>query len=212
MVEAIMRNTLLEETAPVLPVASFCSDEHARACARLFARAGVPVLEVALRHPGAWEHLAICRELMPGARVGVGTVRAAGELERASRSADFAVSPGLSLELCRIAADLGVEYVPGVWSASEVMAAASIGLDRLKFFPAVAGSTDVLAALEGPFPDVRFCPTGGVHSGNYGDYLALANVSCVGGSWVVPSLEEIEARRHVWLERLGNLYRLGSAQ
>lgn len=197
---------LLAQAAPVLPVASFHSDDHARACARLFAAAGVPALEVTLRHGDAWRHFAICRSEMPDALLGVGTVLAIEELESAAREADFAVSPGLDPRLCRRAAAMKLTYLPGVATPSEIMAAMDLGFLQLKYFPAVASSPSVLSAYRAVFPRVRFCPTGGIGADDWQDWVALENVPCVGGSWVVPSQLALEADPDGWMRSLRSLY------
>ncbi|MFT5033992.1 MAG: 2-dehydro-3-deoxyphosphogluconate aldolase/(4S)-4-hydroxy-2-oxoglutarate aldolase [Bermanella sp.] len=198
---------ILELSAPVMPVANFVSDEHARLCAELFSEAGVPAIEVTLRHPNAWRHVDICRRLMPNSQIGVGTVVDAAGLIRASEIADFAISPGFDPGL-NSAIPEGFNYIPGVSTASEIMQAANAGFSVLKLYPAEAvGGCDLLKALQGPFPRIKFCPTGGISEQNYQDYLALANVLCVGGSWVIPSLHRIESERSELLRSLKTLYK-----
>lgn len=197
---------LLLHSAPVMPVANFESDVHARACAELFAEAGVPAIEVTLRHADAWRHVEICRQLMPDSRIGVGTVTNATEINRASELADFAISPGFDASLLAFL-PAKFTYIPGVSTASEVMQAVNAGFSVLKLFPAEAvGGITLLKALGGPFPEIKFCPTGGINPGNYQDYLALPNVLCVGGSWVIPSLESLKNDRSKLLSALKNLY------
>jgi 2-dehydro-3-deoxyphosphogluconate aldolase/(4S)-4-hydroxy-2-oxoglutarate aldolase len=126
-----------------------------------------------------------------GAIVGAGTVLNEAQLDQATNAgACFIVSPGLTDRLSQVASRRRVSLLPGVSSASEIMRALELGYDRLKFFPAeVSGGTATLKAMGGPFPDVRFCPTGGITQENAGTYLALRNVRCVGGSWLYRSGE-----------------------
>lgn len=147
---------------------------------------GLSMLEVTLRTPVALEAINKIRAALPDAVVGAGTVTSA-ELAAAAQDAgaQFAVSPGYLSALGRYCRDKELPLLPGVATASEVMAAMTDGYDFLKFFPAAAaGGVAMLDALRGPFPEVRFCPTGGVNAANAGSYLALENVVCVGGSWM----------------------------
>jgi 2-dehydro-3-deoxyphosphogluconate aldolase/(4S)-4-hydroxy-2-oxoglutarate aldolase len=125
---------------------------------------------------------------VPDAIVGAGTVRTSADAEAASRAGSlFAVSPGYTLEVGAACARVGMPLLPGVATASEVMAACSDGFDFLKFFPATAaGGTAMLKALGGPFPDVQFCPTGGITLESAPQFLALKNVPVCGGSWLTP--------------------------
>ena len=172
--------------APVIPVLVIDDVAHAVPLGRALVAGGLPVLEVTFRTPAA----AACIEAMiaevDGAIVGAGTV-----LDGAMRQAaadlgcQFAVSPGL------IGGEgaLGpVPLLPGVATATELMAGLAAGFEIFKLFPAnVAGGPAALKAFQSPFPQVRFCPTGGIGAANAGDYLGLANVICVGGSWVAPA-------------------------
>ncbi|MDX1541597.1 MAG: bifunctional 4-hydroxy-2-oxoglutarate aldolase/2-dehydro-3-deoxy-phosphogluconate aldolase [Geminicoccaceae bacterium] len=178
----------LLEQCPVVPVVTVEDVRHAVPLARALQAGGIDVIEVTLRSDAAWGAIERIREELPEVRAGVGTAVRAGDLERAQAAgAAFAVSPGLVPDLVRRAADLGLPYLPGVASASEVMAALGLGLETLKFFPArPAGGIPMLKAFAPVFPTVRFCPTGGVTPDDLGDYLGLPNVVCVGGSWLTP--------------------------
>ncbi len=132
----------------------------------------------------------ISREV-PDAIVGAGTVASPEDLEAiAEAGAVFAISPGLTPTLL-VAANQGpIALIPGISTASELMFGMEMGYTEFKFFPAeAAGGVQMLKSIGGPFPHITFCPTGGVSPKNYNDYLALANVACVGGSWIVPSRE-----------------------
>ena len=131
---------------------------------------------------------------MPGARVGAGTVTTVAEVARvAGAGARFIVSPGFDRAIVAASRDHGIDVMPGVMTRSEVMAAMAEGLSLVKFFPAgAAGGIPMLKALAGPFPSVRFCPTGGIDARNAPDYLALPNVVAIGGSWLTPA-DAVEA-------------------
>ncbi|MEX1667512.1 bifunctional 4-hydroxy-2-oxoglutarate aldolase/2-dehydro-3-deoxy-phosphogluconate aldolase [Zhongshania guokunii] len=199
--------TIVNKTAPVMPVAQFKSLDHAKACAELFAEAGVPAVEVTLRHTDAWQMVKLCRDLMPNARIGVGTVLNRRQMLRAVDEADFVISPGFSRELSMLAHKTLTTYIPGVATATEIMAAMAEEHRVFKLYPAEAiGGVTLLKSLAGPFPDAVFCPTGGISQANYHDYLALPNVHCVGGSWIVPSEEALAKDRKGYLAMLKSLY------
>jgi 2-dehydro-3-deoxyphosphogluconate aldolase/(4S)-4-hydroxy-2-oxoglutarate aldolase len=181
---------------PVIPVLKIGDPAHAAPLARALARGGLPVIEITLRTPGALEAIRRVIAEVEEAIVGAGTILNAAQFEEAaSAGAKFIVSPGLTNELL-IAADASpVPLLPGAITPGEIMAAREAGLDFLKFFPAEqAGGAAFLKALASPIADVKFCPTGGVSSGNAMDYLSLPNVVCVGGSWVAPDAMVREGR------------------
>ena len=179
---ALARRSLI---VPVLVI-----DEQATAVplARALRDAGLTTLEVTLRTSAALGAITDIRAALPEVVVGAGTVRSPQEADAArAAGAQFAVSPGYTAELGRYAREHQWPLLPGVATATEVMVARNDGFDFLKLFPASAcGGTDLLEALRGPFPDVSFCPTGGIDASNAARYLALSNVACVGGSWVAP--------------------------
>lgn len=184
-------NSTLELAAhgPVIPVIVLEREADALPLARALVDGGVRVLEVTLRTPAALRGIeAIAREL-PEAIVGAGTLRSAADV-RAARDAGcvFGVSPGYTAAIGAACRDAGLPLLPGVSTASEVMAANADGLSFLKFFPAMAaGGIAMLKALHGPFPDVAFCPTGGITPDTAPQLLALPNVRVVGGSWLTPA-------------------------
>ena len=174
--------------APVIPVIVLSDVAHAVPLARALVAGGIRMLEVTLRTPVALACIeAIVREV-PDALPGAGTVRSAADAQAAAMAgARFAVSPGYTESVGKACRDLELPLLPGVATASEIMAAQEGGYTELKFFPALqAGGIAMLKAWQGPFGDVRFCPTGGVSGGNAGDFLRLSNVVCVGGSWLTP--------------------------
>lgn len=177
------------QDAPVIPVIVLHDVAHAVPMARALVAGGIRMLEVTLRTPQALACMeAIAREV-PEAVVGAGTVRSAADAQAAVLAgARFAVSPGYTHAVGRACHELGLPLLPGVATGSEIMAAQEDGYTELKFFPALqAGGIPMLKAWGGPFGDVKFCPTGGVTPQNAADFLALPNVACVGGSWLVPA-------------------------
>jgi 2-dehydro-3-deoxyphosphogluconate aldolase/(4S)-4-hydroxy-2-oxoglutarate aldolase len=175
--------------APVIPVIVLNEVQHAVPLARALIAGGIRMLEVTLRTPQALACIAAIAKEVPDAVVGAGTVRSAADASAARQAgARFAVSPGFTPALGRQCRELDLPLLPGVATGSEIMLAQEEGFKALKFFPAVqAGGLAMLKAWQGPFGDVIFCPTGGIHAGNAQDFLGLPNVACVGGSWLVPA-------------------------
>ena len=179
---------------PVIPVIVLQRVEDAVPMARALVAGGVRVLEVTLRTQAALACMAAIARDVPEAIVGAGTLRSAADV-RAARDVgcQFGVSPGYAAALGAACRDVGLPLLPGVATAGEVMAANADGLSFLKFFPATAaGGVPMLKALAGPFPDVVFCPTGGITAESAPQFLALASVKVCGGSWLTPA-DAIEA-------------------
>jgi 2-dehydro-3-deoxyphosphogluconate aldolase / (4S)-4-hydroxy-2-oxoglutarate aldolase len=179
----------LMRLGPVIPVIVIDELEHAVPLARALVAGGVRVLEVTLRTPVALDAVRAITQEVEGAMVGVGTITQGDDIERAlAAGAVFGVSPGLTPGIVAAArAQPQLALLPGVMTPTEVMAARGAGFDALKLFPAQpAGGVAMLKALHGPFPDVLFCPTGGIEATTAPQFLALPNVACVGGSWLVP--------------------------
>ena len=182
-------NTLeLASHGPVIPVIVIHELADAVPLARALVEGGVKVLEVTLRTPVALRCMEAIAAEVPGAIVGAGTIRSVADARDAKNAGcAFGVSPGYTSEIGRACRDIGLPLLPGVATASEVMAANADGYDFLKFFPATAaGGIPMLKALAGPFPDVRFCPTGGITPETAPQFLALPNVKVCGGSWLTP--------------------------
>ncbi|MFW6640648.1 bifunctional 4-hydroxy-2-oxoglutarate aldolase/2-dehydro-3-deoxy-phosphogluconate aldolase [Nocardiopsis algeriensis] len=177
------------DLAPVMPVVVIDDLEAAVPLARALVAGGLPGIEVTLRTPAALSAIERIAAEVPEAVVGAGTVVTPDQARAASDAgARFLVSPGCTASLASAMADTGLPFLPGVSTASEAMALLERGLTELKFFPAEAsGGAAFLKSLLGPLPQVRFCPTGGITSASAPDYLALANVGCVGGSWLTPA-------------------------
>jgi 2-dehydro-3-deoxyphosphogluconate aldolase / (4S)-4-hydroxy-2-oxoglutarate aldolase len=177
------------QDTPVIPVIVLNDVAHAVPLARALVAGGVRMLEVTLRTPQALACMEAIARDVPEAVVGAGTVRSRADAQAAANAgARFAVSPGYTSAVGQACRDLGLALLPGVATGSEIMMAQEAGYNQLKFFPAMqAGGPAMLKAWSGPFFDVQFCPTGGVTLQNAPELLALPNVVCVGGSWIVPA-------------------------
>ncbi|MEU3484814.1 bifunctional 4-hydroxy-2-oxoglutarate aldolase/2-dehydro-3-deoxy-phosphogluconate aldolase [Streptomyces massasporeus] len=176
------------DLAPVVPVVVIEDAGDAVPLARALVAGGLPAIEVTLRTPAALEAIREIAQEVPGAVVGAGTViRPAQVAEAVAAGSRFLVSPGWTDVLLDAMRASGVPFLPGVSTASEVVALLERGVREMKFFPAqAAGGTAYLKSLSGPLPQARFCPTGGIGPSSAPDYLALPNVGCVGGSWMLP--------------------------
>jgi 2-dehydro-3-deoxyphosphogluconate aldolase/(4S)-4-hydroxy-2-oxoglutarate aldolase len=177
--------------ARIVPVLTIARAEDGVPLARALVAGGVRVLEVTFRTEAAAEAARAIIAEVPDAIVGMGTVLNADDLRRArALGAQFAVSPGATPDLLDAAAAGDLPLLPGVATASEVMQAQARGFNLLKFFPAEqAGGIAMLRALAGPFPQMRFCPTGGVNAANVAAWLAEPNVIAAGGSWLCPAAD-----------------------
>lgn len=175
--------------APVIPVLTVHGPDDAVPLAQALVEGGLPVLEVTLRTEGALKAIEAIAHAVPDAIVGAGTVLSASQVEEArSAGSRFLVSPGSTIKLAEAAAHAGVPLLPGVATASEAMTMAELGFHILKFFPAEpAGGVAYLKSLSAPLPHLIFCPTGGIDEVKAKSYLALPNVVCVGGSWIIPA-------------------------
>ncbi|AKR57038.1 keto-deoxy-phosphogluconate aldolase [Devosia sp. H5989] len=173
--------------APVIPVIILDDVDAARPLAEALVAGGLPVLEVTLRTPNALRVIAEMAKV-PGAIVGSGTVRSPLQMEQSVHAGcQFMVSPGASPRLLDAADEIGIPLLPGIGTPTEAMTASERGYSFLKFFPAEAmGGAPVLKAFASPLPDITFCPTGGIDVEKARTYLALPNVICVGGSWIMP--------------------------
>ena len=173
---------------PVIPVMVIEDADQAVPLARALLAGGVRVLEITLRSDAALEAIRRISGEVEGALVGAGTVLSEQDLAAVTAAgALFAISPGLTPALLDAATAGATPLIPGISTVSELMLGMEKGYRHFKFFPAgAAGGVAMLRAIAGPFPDVVFCPTGGVSEADFRDYLALANVACVGGSWLAP--------------------------
>lgn len=194
---------------PVIPVIVIENARHATPLARALMAGGIRVLEITLRTEAALEAIRRIVSEVPDAIVGVGTVTDPKQLGAAREAgARFAVTPGFAQDVAWAARENRLPLLPGVMTPSEVISATAAGFTDLKLFPArVAGGVGMLNALAGPFPHVRFCPTGGITAETAPEYLALPNVAGVGGSWLTPG-EAIE--RQDWA-RITTLARQAAA-
>ncbi|HVZ46651.1 MAG TPA: bifunctional 4-hydroxy-2-oxoglutarate aldolase/2-dehydro-3-deoxy-phosphogluconate aldolase [Ramlibacter sp.] len=177
------------QDAPVIPVIVLDDVAHAVPIARALVAGGIRMLEVTLRTPAALACIEAIAKDVPEAVVGAGTIRSAADAQAAALAgARFGVSPGYTHAVGKACAESGLALLPGVATGSEIMAAQEDGYTSLKFFPAMqAGGARLLKAWQGPFADVKFCPTGGIDMSNAREFLSLSNVVCVGGSWLTPA-------------------------
>jgi 2-dehydro-3-deoxyphosphogluconate aldolase/(4S)-4-hydroxy-2-oxoglutarate aldolase len=189
--------------APVVPVLTIERTADAVLLARALVKGGLPVLEITLRTEAALAALATIAAEVPDVVVGAGTVLQPRQFDDVTRAgARFAVSPGCTPALVTAARAAGLPFLPGIQTVSEAMVLAEQGFGLMKFFPAdVAGGLAWLKAVAAPLAGLRFCPTGGVGADTAQTYLSLANVACVGGSWVAPR-DAVAAGDWVRIERL----------
>lgn len=176
------------QASPVMPVIVVDDPTKAVPLARALVEGGIRVLEVTLRTASAMQSIQRIIREVPEAITGVGTITGVEQLKGVlDAGAAFGVSPGLGDDLLNHVQRVGFPFLPGVMTPTEVMHAHALGFRALKLFPAQqAGGLGMLKALGGPFPDMKFCPTGGVDAKTAADFLALPNVGCVGGSWIAP--------------------------
>jgi 2-dehydro-3-deoxyphosphogluconate aldolase / (4S)-4-hydroxy-2-oxoglutarate aldolase len=177
----------LMRIAPVIPVIVIDDVAHAVPLAEALVAGGLRVLEVTLRTPAALDAIRAMKQV-EGAIVGAGTVTNPRELDAAlAAGSEFIVAPGLTEPLGKAAIAASVPFLPGIANAGDIMRGLDLGLERFKFFPAMAaGGLPALKALAAPFGQCRFCPTGGISLDNAAEWLAFDPVLCVGGSWVSP--------------------------
>ncbi len=174
---------------PVVPVIVINDLAEAVPMAKALVAGGLRVLEVTLRTPVAMDAIRLLSQEVPDAIVGAGTVTSSEQLQQViDAGARFAISPGMTRELLLAGRESTIPLIPGIASISELMEGLDLGYSHFKFFPAeAAGGVKTLKSIHGPFSEVRFCPTGGINDKNFLEYLALPNVCCVGGSWVLPA-------------------------
>jgi 2-dehydro-3-deoxyphosphogluconate aldolase/(4S)-4-hydroxy-2-oxoglutarate aldolase len=184
-------NTTLRSYAGLAPVIPVVTIEDARVSIELaetLVEAGLPVVEVTLRTPAALDAIAAIAKAVPKAVIAAGTIQHASQItEVADAGAKFIVTPGTPLKLAEALVEAPIPVMPGCATVSEAMTLAQLGFEALKFFPAMAsGGAAWLKGVNGPLPQLSFCPTGGVDLANAPGLLALPNVLCVGGTWVTP--------------------------
>ncbi len=176
--------------SPIVPVIAIEDAKDALPFAQALLAGGIGLMEITLRTPAGIKAIEIIAKNLPQMAVGAGTVLNADDFKRAvDHGAQFVFSPGISLELMETSKALNIPFIPGVATASEVMLALNNGFEYCKLFPATAvGGIETLNGFYGPFPSMRFCPTGGINLHNLNDFLKLPNVLCAGGSWIVPKM------------------------
>ena len=175
--------------SPVMPVVTVSDPTTAADLARALVRGGIRVIEVTLRTPVALRAIELIAREVPEITVGAGTVLSVGDLQSSAEAgAAFAISPGATSALLAAGVNGPIPYLPAIATASELMAGLAAGYRCFKFFPAgAAGGIAMLNSFAGPFPEVRFCPTGGISQATVKSYLDLPNVLCAGGSWLTPA-------------------------
>lgn len=180
-------SSLTKRTAPVLPVIQVEQSKEILPIAEALAEGGINGLEITLRTEAGLGAIELAAREISDAVVCAGTVTTPDQLKAVTDAgAEFAVTPGLTEQLLKTADELPTELLPGIATPSELMLGLEAGLTYFKLFPAaIVGGISMLNAMAGPFPDVRFCPTGGVKADNFIDYLSLPNVFCVGGTWMI---------------------------
>jgi len=193
---------VMKAANPVMPVLAIENVEDAIPLAKALVAGGIKVLEVTLRTAAAMEVIKAMKTV-EGAIVGAGTVSTPQQLDELQAiGCDFAISPGATDALLKHGKKIDMPYLPAVSTVSEVMKAAEYGYNEFKLFPAsIVGGAGLLKAISGPFPHFRFCPTGGISSADFTDYLAMKNVECVGGSWIVPA-DALQAKDWAKIEQL----------
>ena len=189
--------------APVIPVVTLDDTRRSIDLAQALVGAGLPIIEVTLRTPGALDAISAIAKAVPEAIVAAGTVIDPGQIaEVADAGAKFIVTPGTPLRLAERLREAPIPVMPGCSTVSEAMTLSDLGFEILKFFPAAAsGGVAWLKSIHGPLPKLSFCPTGGVDLASAPAYLALPNVPCVGGTWMTPS----DALKAGDFDRIGRL-------
>jgi len=190
---------------PIVPVLVIEKVEDALPIAEALLKANINVLEVTLRTSAALDVISAIAKELPEAIIGSGTVTNRAQLQQSyDAGAKFAISPGLTKDLLQAGNEGEIALIPGISSISELMDGADYGYDHLKFFPAEAsGGVKAIKSIGGPFPDIKFCPTGGINLNNVRDYLALSNVKCCGGSWLVTN-EAVQNKNWHEITKLAN--------
>lgn len=184
----LIKPSTLFSLSPIIPVMVIHDLHTAIPLAQALLAGGINIFEITLRTPVALDAIRLLKQALPDAIVGAGTVTTVVQLQQCiAAGAQFAISPGLTHDLLHAGKEASIALIPGIATISELMQGIDAGYSYFKFFPAeVSGGVNMLKAIAGPFPTVRFCPTGGINQKNVLDYLALPNVHCVGGSWIVP--------------------------
>ena len=186
--------------SPVMPVLVINKVDKVEHLFEALIKGNLKVVEITLRTSCALKVIEIASKKFPSLMVGAGTVLNEKDLQDIkSAGASFAVSPGSTISLATKALDMKFPFLPGIANSSDIMNLISLGYESFKFFPAeAAGGINYIKSLNGPFPDIVFCPTGGVNQENATEWLKQNNVICVGGSWIIPSntedYSEIERR------------------
>jgi len=174
--------------SPIIPVLTIHDASMAVKLAHALQKGGINIMEITLRTKEALNAIENVSRELPSMVVGAGTVLNTKQFKQVKDAgAKFVISPGITVSLLDYSQDLGICFIPGVASASEIILGMEYGLDCFKLFPAnIVGGQKALKAFSGPFTGVSFCPTGGVNLENLNEYYSLKNVLCVGGTWICP--------------------------
>lgn len=177
------------QVSPIIPVIAIKDASKAVDIALALQEGGINIMEITLRTQEALGAIEKVVKELPSMVVGAGTVINSDQFKAVKDvGAKFVISPGMTTSLLEYSQDIGIAFIPGVATASDIMRAMEYGLDTFKLFPAnIVGSIDALKAFSGPFSNASFCPTGGIELNNMNNYLSLDNVLCVGGTWICPS-------------------------
>lgn len=189
-------STLISQGPPLIPVLHVENADHAEPLLQALLEGGIRTIEVTLRSASALKVIKTMRRLSSEAIVGAGTVTTQAQFKQViDAGALYAVSPALTPALAEAAHEAGLPYLPGVATPSEALRARELGFNELKFFPAdLMGGVNWLKHVHPLYPDLRFCPTGGISDKNVRDYLSLPNCMAAGGAWLAPK-DLIEAGR-----------------
>ena len=177
----------IESPAPLMPVVRVDRPQQIEHICAALQAGGLGALEITLRTAAAWQAIAIAKKKFPDMLIGAGTVSSAEQVQYlADLGVDFCVSPGVSEQVLMVAQNYGMAILPGTISPSDIMLCREYGVRTVKFFPAAVATPKMVEILGGPFPDVRFCTTGGLGPHNFADFLRLPQVVAVGGGWMLP--------------------------
>ena len=178
---------LLQDT-PIIPVITINDINHAVPLAKALIDGGINTLEITLRTPAAIDAIKLLKKEIPQCNLGAGTITTAAQFSAIQAAGvTFAVSPGITADLIQAAEDINMPYLPAVVTPSDILLAKQFNLTQLKFFPAdISGGTKALKNFAVLFPEIQFCPTGGISLETMNDYLSLPNVFTIGGSWLAP--------------------------
>lgn len=182
--------------SPIIPIVNIYNADDAVPLAKALMEGGIPIMQITLRTDAGLEAIEKVAKELPEMTVGAGTVINKEQYDTVCNAgAKFVISPGFTKDLLKHTSQKDIPLIPGVATSTDIMSAMEFGFDTFKLFPAKSvGGIELLKAFQGPFKDIKFCPTGGVNLNNLEEYLKLENVICVGGTWLTPKEEIINHR------------------